>query len=368
MFTNSMPSLAHNSLVVVLLSAQGIAAAASSVTFPPARPPGNDIKVENRVPIPMRDGVVLYAGRVPACRRRSLPGAGSRTPYSTERYPRSYEPAVFFARRGYVFLFQDVRGRHESEGEWDPMRNEMEDGYDTIEWAAGQPWSNGKVGMQGGSYLGGVQWKAAKLVPPHLVTIFPNVADTSAYHHAFTLNGGFRLSLAFGWGAVRNESRVMQNPGPHTMESGPEGISYEKVIWHLPLIEMPKLVGRRAKAYIDWIEHPNYDDYWKALSVEERFEKIPIPVHTFGGWFDILLQGTLNGYVGMSQQGKTAVARNRSRMIVGPWGHGPSRKHGDLDFGEHADVDLRSVELRWFDYWLKGVETGIDDAPPEPCS
>ena len=350
---------------LALLAGGVLAKPVPKVTFPVARPPSNDITMENRVPIPMRDGVVLYADIYRPAEEGRYPVLVSRTPYSTERYDSSaYTAAVFYSRRGYVFVFQDVRGRHESEGTWEPMRNEFEDGYDTVEWAAKQPWSNGMVGMQGGSYLGAVQWQAAKLVPPHLVTIFPNVAPMSFYHHTFFLNGGFRLSLAFGWGPVRQESRVMQNTGPHTMEGGPEGISYEKVIWHLPLIDMQKLVGRNAQFYTDWIRHPDYDDYWKALNVEEHFDQIPIPVHTFGGWFDQILQGTLNGYVGMSKKGKTAVARKKSRMVVGPWGHGPSRKHGDLDFGGHAHVNIRSVELRWFDYWLKGIDTGIQDEPP----
>ena len=112
-----------------------------------------------------------------------------------------------FSRRGYVFVYQDVRGRHESEGKWEPFRDDIDDGYDTIEWAAKQSWSNGKVAMQGGSYLGHVQWRAAMTNPPHLVTIFPNVASTSLYHDWITLNGGWRLSFNFGWGAVRQESR-----------------------------------------------------------------------------------------------------------------------------------------------------------------
>ena len=172
-----------------------------------------------------------------------------------------------------------------------------------------KPWSNGKVGMQGGSYLGSDQWQAAKLQPPHLVSIFPDVPATSWYHHAFTLNGGFRLSLAFGWGPVRQESQIMQNTGQHTMEGGPENISYDKVLWHLPLSEMQQLLGRNAKFYDDWLAHPDYDDYWKAVSVEEHFDKMQVPAYSFGGWFDILLQGTLNGYTLLRTQGGTPEAR-----------------------------------------------------------
>ena len=339
-------------------------AADRTPAFPPPAPPRNDIIVENRVAIPMRDGVILYADIYRPVGDGKHPVLVSRTPYSTERFATAYATAVFFARRGYVYVFQDVRGRHESEGVWDPARYEFEDGYDTVEWAAIQPWSNGKVGMQGGSYLGSDQWQAAKLQPPHLTSLFPDVAATSWYHHAFTLNGGFRLSLAFGWGPVRQESRIMQNTGQHTMEGGPDNISYEKVIWHLPLVDMPRLVGRDAKFYEDWIEHPDYDDYWKAVSVEEHFDKMQVPAYNFGGWFDILLQGTLNGYTGLRNHGGTEAARRGARLQVGAWGHGPSRKHGDLDFGPANYVDERAVQLRWYDYTLKGIDNGMAGEPP----
>ncbi|HZT33676.1 MAG TPA: CocE/NonD family hydrolase [Bryobacteraceae bacterium] len=338
--------------------------AAAQVTFPAPRPPSNDIRIENHVPVRMRDGVVLYADVYRPVKQGRYPVLVSRTPYSTERFPDAYAAAVFFARRGYVFVFQDVRGRHESDGKWDPFRNEQEDGYDTVEWAAAQPWSNGKVGMEGASYLGFVQWQAAVKAPPHLVAIFPNLASTSIYHDTITFNGGFRLSLAFGWGPVRQESRIMQNPGVHTMGDGIEELSFDKILWHLPLNDMQRLAGRNAQFYRDWLAHPDYDDYWKPLSVEDRFESIAIPVHTFGGWYDILAQGTLHGFEGMSHKGKTTLAREQSKMVIGPWGHGATRKYGDIDFGEQAMVDAHALELHWYDYWLKGIDNGVPQDPP----
>ena len=326
-------------------------------------PPRNDISIENRVAVPMRDGTILYADIFRPVGDGKHPVLLSRTPYSTERYPSSYTAGVYFARRGYVFVYQDVRGRHESEGKWEPFRDDLNDGYDTVEWAAVQPWSNGKVGMQGGSYLGHVQWRAAMTNPPHLVTVFPNVASTSLYHDWITLNGGWRLSFNFGWGAVRQESRIMQNTGQHGVP-GVENISYDKVLWHLPLNSMQPLVGRNAQFYKDWLAHPDYDDYWKKINVEEVFDKIGIPVHTFGGWFDIFSQGTLRGYAGVSAKGSTETARKGSNIIIGPWGHGPSQKTGDIDFGETAPVNSMAVQLRWYDYWLKGIQNGLDKEPP----
>ncbi|MCP5111925.1 MAG: CocE/NonD family hydrolase [bacterium] len=337
---------------------------AAAHEFPTTPPPRNDIRIENRVAVPMRDGVVLYADVYRPAADGKYPVIVSRTPYSTERYPSAYAAAVYFSRRGYVYVSQDVRGRHESEGRWEPFRDDVDDGYDTIEWAAKQPWSNGKVGMDGGSYLGQVQWRAAQARPPHLVTIFPRVASTSIYHDWITVNGGWRLAFNFGWGPVRQESRIMQNTGPHTMAGGPEGISYNKVVWHLPLTGMQGLVGRNAQFYKDWLAHPDYDDYWRKVSVEEHFDKINVPVHTMGGFFDIFAQGTLRGYKGVSKKGATEEARKGSHMVIGPWEHGVSRKVGDIDWGAAAAVDTSALALRWFDYWLAGVRNGLDSEPP----
>ena len=334
------------------------------VKFLPARPPSNDVEIENLVRVPMRDGVVLYADIYRPAGQGKHPVLIARTPYSTERAPNSHKEALFYARRGYAYVFQDVRGRHASEGEWEPFRNDTEDGYDTIEWAAKQPWSNGKIALQGHSYGGHVQWRAVMASPPHLVTMFPLVASTSLYHDWITRNGGWRLSFNFGWGAVRQESRIMQNVGPHTLKGGPEAISYDKVLRHLPLNDMQALVGRDAQFYKDWLAHPDYDDYWRKINVEEVFDQVAIPVHTLGGWFDIFSQGTLRGYAGVSHHGKTKLAREKSHLTIGAWGHGPSRKTGDLDFGEHAYASRDDLQLKWYDYWLKGMDNGLDAEPP----
>jgi uncharacterized protein len=333
------------------------------VRFPADPGPRNDIAVDNRVPIRMRDGVTLYADVYRPVGDGKYPVLLSRTPYSTERFPTAYDAAVYFAQRGYVYVFQDIRGRHESEGRWEPFFDDEKDGVDTIAWAASQPWSTGKVAMQGGSYLGQNQWRAAQAGAPGLVTIFPMVASTSLYHDWITLNGGWRLSFNFGWGPVRQESRIMQNPGPHTM-AGLHAIHYDDVQWHLPLNTMQGLVGRHARFYDDWIAHPDYDAYWKPLNSEELFDKITVPVHTFGGWFDIFSQGTLRGFVGMSHKGATDTARRLSHIVIGPWGHGPSQKYGALDFGPEANVDPLPLQLRWYDYFLKGIDNGLASEPP----
>jgi hypothetical protein len=359
----ALPLLALAALALPSQPRSSASDAAARVRFPAEVPPRNDIRIDNRVRVRMRDGVTLYADvyRPVGDGRHAV--LVSRTPYSTERFPTAYDAAVYFAQRGYVYVFQDIRGRHESDGRWEPFFDDEKDGYDTVEWAAKQPWSNGKVAMQGGSYLGQNQWRAAQAAPPSLVTIFPMVSSTSLYHDWITLNGGWRLSFNFGWGPVRQESRIMQNPGPHTV-AGLRAIHYDEVQWHLPLSTMQQLVGRSARFYDDWLAHPDYDAYWKPLNAEELFDRIGVPVHTFGGWFDIFSQGTLRGFVGMSQKGATHEARRGSHLVIGPWGHGPSQKFGALDFGPEANVDALALQLRWYDYWLKGIDNGLASEPP----
>jgi putative CocE/NonD family hydrolase len=351
--------------VLLLLSEPPLSAVQDSgqVRFPADVRPRNDIVVDNRVPVRMRDGVTLYADVYRPAGNGRHPVLLSITPYSTERFPTAYDAAVYFAQRGYAYVFQDVRGRHESEGVWVPFVNDEKDAYDSVEWAAKQPWSDGKVAMQGGSYLGQNQWRAAQAGPSSLVTIFPMVASTSIYHDWITLNGGWRLSFNFGWGPVRQESRIMQNPGPHTIE-GLRAIHYDQVQRHLPLNTMQQLVGRKARFYDEWLANPDYNSYWKPFNVEEMFDKIAVPVHTFGGWFDIFSQGTLRGYVGVSHKGATERARRMSHLVIGPWGHGPTQKFGALDFGPSANVDALTLQLRWYDHWLKGMDNGLASEAP----
>ncbi len=272
---------------------------------------------------------------------------------------------IQFAQRGYAVVVQDTRGRYESEGAWDPFRYEAQDGYDTVEWAARQPWSNGKVGMEGGSYLGNVQWQAAALAPPSLVAIFPAVASTSLYHNTFYHGGAFKLAVSYGWGVVRMPLRIRYPQHWHTEAYAPPELKYDSLISGLPLGTLDLASsGQVVRHWRDWVKHQSYDDYWRAISVEERFENVKVPAHTQGGWFDLLLNGTLNGFTGLRRQGGTEKARRGAKMIVGPWGHGPSQKLGDVDFGPDAMRRLFNRELQWFDHYLMGVDNGIDREPP----
>ena len=333
-------------------------------TFPGASSAQNQIKIERHQAARMRDGVNLYADIYRPRADGRYPTIVVRTPYGVQR-DGVHNTMINFAKNGYAVVIQDTRGRYESEGQWDPFRNEAKDGYDTIECAAKQSWSNGKVALQGGSYLGHVQWRAASLTPPSLVAMFPAVASTNIYANWITLGGAFRLSFNYGWGVVRMPNRIMLPQYWHTENYSPTESQYDTILWHLPLKDGDlQSAGYVVKHYRDWIAHPRYDDYWKEISDEEHFSKINVPVHTSGGWFDIFLQGTINGFAGVRKLGATEAARRETKMIIGAWGHGPSRKFGDVDFGPQAMRSQFDRELRWFDHYLKGIDNGIDREPP----
>ncbi len=329
-----------------------------------SRPVANSIRVDSNVAVAMRDGATLYADVYRPAGEGRFPVLVTRTPYGKQR-DGIHDHLIQFAQRGYVIVAQDVRGRFESDGVWDPFRFEAADGYDTVQWAAQQPWSSGKIGMEGGSYLGNVQWQAAAMTPPNLVAIFPSVASTSLYHNTWYHGGAFKLALAFGWGAVRNPRRTMYPQYWHTEAFAPDEWRYENVLWRLPVGTLDlSSSNQTVRHFRDWVQHQSYDDYWKAISVEEKFSQVKVPAHVHGGWFDLLLGGTLNGFTGLRRSGGTEAARRGTRMTVGPWGHGPSRKTGDVDFGPTAHRSLPARNLQWFDHYLKGMDTGIDREPP----
>lgn len=324
----------------------------------------SEIRIERYRPVPMRDGVKLYADVYHPRAEGRYPVLVVRTPYGVQR-DAVHETMIKFAQRGYAVVVNDVRGRYESEGKWEPFRTEAKDGYDTIEWAAKQPWSNGKVATQGGSYLGHVQWRAGGEQPPSLVAMFPALASSNIYRDWITLNGAWRLSFNYGWGVVRMPNRIMLPQYWHTESYAPPELKYETLLKHLPLKDGDLMsAGYAVQHYRDWVAHPDYDAYWKAISDEEQFNKIKVPVHTSGGWFDIFLQGTINGFTGVRRHGANEKTRRESRMIIGAWGHGPTQKYGDVDFGPANNRVQFETELRWFDHYLKAVDNGIDREPP----
>lgn len=333
------------------------------------------LSIEVNVPVTMRDGTVLRADVYRPDTAEKYPTLLVRIPYdkSNPRYCPMLDP-IRMAKNGYVVVQQDCRGVGASAGELTPFINEPKDGYDTVEWAAVQPWSNGKVGMYGVSYLGLTQWAAAKEQPPHLMAIFPGMIGPNPRDFLFTTGGAFQLHAAQLW-ALHMSALVLANKPPEPSQrmkiadlimNGWDNLKEEAKL--LPLKKWPliKETGL-ADFYFDWLEHPDNDEYWKERE-HALYEKTTVPAYFVTSWYDINLS-TLSNYKGMKERGGSEQARKGSKLLVGPWIHEAIllQQVGDIDFGIrslYATIDLVGIHLRWFDYWLKGVNNGIMDEPP----
>src|SRR6202165_3529853 len=318
------------------------------------------ITIEHGVVAEMRDGVKLsadiYRPNVPG----KFPVLLVRTPYDKTH---ELEFASKAAARGYVVVAQDVRGRFQSEGEWYPFEYESQDGYDTVEWAAALPYSNGKVGMFGGSYVGATQFLAALAKPPHLAGICPNVT-ASNYHDGWTYQGGaFEQCFNESW-----TTGLAENTMRRRMEKKADALGGTKV---LPLISSPVLEPPSAEGlapyYKDWLAHPNFDEYWKQLSIEDHYAQIQVPVYGMGAWYDIFLGGTLKNYVRLKTEAGTEAARHGQRLLVTVGGHAggsSTGKVGAVEFGSKLPADGDEATLRWYDWLLKGEANGVEKEKP----
>ena len=327
------------------------------------------VKVERGVDVKMRDGVILRGDIFRPDAEGKFPVLLERTPYRRATWGFEVNFAQRAASRGYVVFLQDVRGRYTSDGEWYPFLHESEDGYDTIEWIAAQPYSNGKVGMFGGSYVGATQMLAAIAHPPHLAGICP-VVTASNYHDGWTYQGGaFEQWFNESW-----TSGLAQDTLAHQIERMP---SSPEEVNALPLTSYPifnfnpsGIVNGSASAvapyYLDWLAHPAYDDYWKRWSIEEHYADIRVPALHTAAWYDLFLGGSLRNYKGIKSGGGTEEARKGQQLLVTIGGHaGGGRKIGDVDFGPEAEkFDENELTLRWYDFLFKGVQNEFATGKP----
>ncbi|MFN8005980.1 MAG: CocE/NonD family hydrolase [Terriglobia bacterium] len=318
--------------------------------------------IETNVAMKTRDGVTLQADIYRPEEEGKFPVLLERTPYDKRRM--TYAGVGFgvkAAARGYVYIIQDCRGRFASEGEWYPFKDESQDGYDAVEWAAALPYANGKVGLVGMSYVGVTQMLTAIAAPPHLAGIMP-VITGSNYHENWTYQGGaFAQSFNQAWAGYF----AMDTLNRRVLKDSPRGHD-DKI---LPLAEYPLLVPGTASGlagyYLDWLAHPSYDDYWKQWSIEEQFSRITVPGFHIAAWYDLFQDGSLKNYLGIKAHGGSESAKNNQRLWVTVGGHaGITQKIGDLDFGKESVPDFGALTLRWYDYLLKGVENGLGREKP----
>ena len=306
------------------------------------------------VKIPMSDGVNLSCDIYLPVKNKKYPTILMRTPYS-KNIDLLINRALGLVNNGYVCVIQDSRGRWDSDGEYYPFIYEGLDGYTTQEWIGNQPWSNGEIAMSGSSYGGSVQWASAPYDSKYLKTIAPRVICCDFYKGLLYPGGAFQLHVALTWG-MRNNARTAQNINHY---------NWQDLFMNLPLIKTDEISGRNLKFWKDWIEHPNYDEYWDKMNVENQWSQITVPSLNMGGWYDLYSRDTFSNFNGLIKNAKTSDAK-KSKLIVGPWPHALSISTitGDVDFGADSMIDLDQLELRWFNYWLKGVDDGILDEPP----
>jgi uncharacterized protein len=326
------------------------------------------VRVESGVSVKMRDGVILRGDIYRPDTDGKFPVLLQRTPYRRFSWGNDIHFAQHAASLGYVIFLQDVRGRYTSDGEWRPFVHESEDGYDTIEWIAAQPYSNGRVGMFGGSYVGATQMLAAIANPPHLAGICP-VVTASNYHEGWTYQGGafeqwFNESWTSGLAQDTLERKIERNPDKQ------EDVNVLPLTAYPILKLSPAITDTSASAlapyFLDWLAHPSYDDYWKAISIEDHFGQIHVPALHVAAWYDIFLGGSLRNYLGIKSSGGSEAARRGQRLIVVIGGHaGGGRKIGDVDFGPEAErFEEDEVALHYYDFLFKGAQNEFATGKP----
>ena len=336
----------------------------------------SSIVIDKDVPVPMRDGSVLRADVYRPATPGKYPVILQRTPYNKNLLAGVVLmlDVVRTASEGYAVVIQDTRGRYASDGEFYAFRDDISDGYDSVEWCAAQAWSDGKVGMYGASYVGATQWLAAISAPPHLKAIFPLIT-ASDYHEGWTYQGGaFALGFNASWTLARlapdtSMRRIRKDNAPADQLRQLIGAIDDLRVWfqHLPLNDFPFL-HEAAPYFYDWLAHPDDDEYWARWNIEARHSAVRVPVCNVGGWYDIFLGGTLRNYVGMGEHGATPAARQGQKLVIGPWYHTLPLGNvvGEVDYGfaSHAvATDLDGLHIKWFDYWLKGKQNGLLEEP-----
>lgn len=317
---------------------------------------GGQVRQQFGVTTPMRDGVLLSSDIwLPEAPGR-YPVILIRTPYlKTMEFARFPDIGAYYATRGYVLVVQDVRGRGDSDGDFNFFFQEGQDGYDTIEWLAKQPFANGRVGMMGLSYLGTVQWLAAKEHPPSLVCMAPTAPAARYLDELPYAGGAFMHQWALQW---LNDASGRNSQGPNA-----QGLNWEKILAHRPLLTADSVMGRPMRLYREFLTNPLMTDYWKRIQLTpEDFAKITIPTLTVTGWFDGDQPGALYSWRQLMAQ---APNRDQHFLVSGPWNHiqtflGGATKMGEMVLPPGSIIDNRELHVRFFDWCLRQSSPRFD--------
>lgn len=337
--------------------------------------------VERDVEGTMRDGTVLRADVYRPAADGRYPVLLERTPYNKAFTPLAaltLDPLTA-ARAGYLVVIQDTRGRFASDGgPFYMYRDEYEDGYDSVEWAAELPSSSGSVGMFGASYMGMTQWQAAVMRPPHLRAIFPCMAANGVHlYRGGALEWGLLASwtlASIGPDAVLRAARGRPDRSGDFLHLADALGRLEALYETVPLsgIPGPELGGGFATFFHDILAHPTEDEYHRRIGVPGKHARLEVPAFILGGWYDVLLGNDLDHFTRVKTETEASRARERTRLVVGPWAHASfAHTVGERNFGLRASglsldlrTDLTSLQLRWFDRWLKDIRNGVDEEPP----
>ena len=317
----------------------------------------------------MRDGVILRADLLLPAESGRFPTLVYRTPYNKEfalRDHKTFEKAV---SRGYAVVVQDVRGRYASDGDFNAYWNEGHDGYDTIEWAAHQPWSDGNVGTFGLSYPGAVQWLAAVENPPHLKAMVPAMTFSTP-RNFFYSGGAFDGSwLDWIWLNIAPDIRRRKNlPGPKTRKEAATAWeqAYQRLQEFLPLRDLPDLKSI-APFYYEWLSHPPADPWWDWAELRNKYDRVHAAVLNLSGWYDEAYgpDGATTNFSGLLAA-RRGEKNPHTRTIIGPWTHGGQEesRSGERDFGPSAAIDYDELILRWMDHYVRGLDNGVDREKP----
>lgn len=297
------------------------------------------------VAVPMRDGVRLSTNVFRPSAPGKYPTVLLRTPYGKgSAITAAYQS---FVNHGYSVVVQDVRGRYRSAGTFEPINQEVNDSDDTLNWIARQPWSDGGVGMYGGSYLGITQWKAALSQNPHLKAIFPYVAGDDDYRDRFYSTGGaMKLGHRLLWLEENMRAWLFKAP------------DFKSYVQTLPVRQADiATTGHHLAIWHTVANHPNYDEFWKGVSVREHLKEIKIPVYSVGGWYDNFVESDLDAFTIHHKISPD------DRIMIGPWAHVFSATFTGASFGKDALVPLRPEQLRWFDRYLKNQQVAEPQHP-----
>jgi uncharacterized protein len=321
---------------------------------------GNGVRLERGVHCRMSDGVELvsdhYYPPQGGPQTGPQPTLLMRQPYGRDIASTVvYAHPVWFARRGYNVVIQDVRGRGDSGGDFYPFRHEAQDGAETIAWLRARPESNGRVGMYGFSYQGITQLLAAAQRPEGLQCIAPGMTACDLYHGWFYNNGALRLASTLGWGLqlLKEDTRRRKlHEASDRLEQAWANLAAQTSV--LPFRDHPALHGEGVPQYVlDWFDHAEPREYWRKMDVIEPLNHINVPALHVSGWYDTYLKGSIAGFL-YGRNYFAEPARAHQYLIAGPWLHIPwGDRVGAADFGPEALLDTDAILLRWFNHWLK---------------